>query len=61
MHLPDENMDIHSEQSQHQEGRPKVVDFTVDSAGNVSPRPQKSGNQTAGENTPPHQEWRRSG
>ena len=61
MHLPDENMDFGSEQTPTSEELPKPIDFTVDSAGNVSPKTRERAARM-GERKPPEcDQWRRSG
>ena len=61
MHLPDENLNLHSEQNSTSDERPKLTDFTVDSAGNVSPGTRQRAARMAERTSSERDQWRRSG
>ena len=61
MHLSDKNMDVHSDEIPTPDEASKPIDFTVDSAGNVSPGTRQRAARMS-ERTPPRpaESWNRS-
>ena len=60
MHRQDETMDLHSDQTVAPEDQPEKIDFTVDSAGNVSPGTRERAARVAERTQPTHNPFRTS-
>jgi len=61
MNLPNTNPHHDTETSREADGPAKKIDFTVDSAGNVSPLTRRKAESLAGRAPPPQGRWPRSG
>ena len=61
MHPSNKNMDHFSDQIPAPDELPKPVDFTVDSAGNVSPKTRERAARLSERAPPQPESWRRSG
>ncbi len=61
MHPSDKNLDFRSDQIPASDEASKRVDFTVDSAGNVSPETRQRAARMAERVAPHRDSWQRSG
>lgn len=61
MHRQDETMDQFSDQTVPSDEQPEKIDFTVDSAGNVSPGTRERAARVAERTQPSHNPFRNAG
>ena len=61
MHRQDDTMDVYSDQTTASDEPPKKIDFTVDSAGNVSPGTRERAARVAERTQPSHNPFRTPG